>query len=79
MKKIMFFHSPACPPCRFCERETIDKVKSVEVQRVNVMKDWKTTERHGVKKIPTIIILDGDNEMERLVGGIGLEELKKYL
>ena len=79
MKKILFFHSPACPPCRFCERETIGRLEDVEVQKINVMKDWKTAEQHRVNKIPTIIILGGNNEVERFEGGVSLEEITKYL
>ena len=79
MKKVLYFHSLTCPPCRFCERETIDKLEGVEVQKINVMENRPENKQYKVDKIPTTIILEDGDPVERFVGAVELDEIKKYL
>lgn len=66
------FYQASCPPCRALEPRLERVAREYEgrlvVYRIDIDRDMPVAERFGVKSIPTIMILRGGREVERLDG-----------
>lgn len=68
--RLMKFEADWCGPC-LKMRPVVDQISTAHglpVQVVNVDKDAETTARYKVNGIPTLVLLDGDEEVARFVG-----------
>lgn len=83
MKKLLFFHAPWCPPCRCYDREIItplgQRIGNDRIIRVNAQKNPFTAEKYGVEKLPTIVIIDGNERFMQSTGGFTVDELEKLM
>ena len=59
-----------CTPCRHMSKilNSIQEVTGVEVVIVDVEEHPEIAEEHGVMSVPTLILMDGDEEVKRFVG-----------
>jgi thioredoxin-like negative regulator of GroEL len=46
---------------------------------IDTDKDKKNTQKYNIESLPTTLILQNDTEVERFVGRISIEELRKHL
>mgnify|MGYP001601057577 CR=1 FL=1 len=75
-----------CPECAIM-RPRWEKVKSefpdLEIEEMDYDKDQETRKRYNIDHVPTVIFLEGENELGRLKGLLETEEMikeiKKYL
>ena len=76
--KILKFSLPTCKPCiTLTEQMKKLDLSGFEVQEINLQREKKLSEKYGIRKVPTLIILDEqDNEIER-VGNI--TQLESFL
>jgi thioredoxin 1 len=63
------FYGTYCPPCRTL-MPTIDKLarEGYPVVKVNVQDHPELAAEHGVKAVPTLLVLKGGEEVSRFVG-----------
>lgn len=70
--KALYFYLDSCGPCKFFfpKMESICKSYDMEVEKVNIgleeNEHYKT--RFEIKTVPTIVVLDGEDEVFRHVG-----------
>lgn len=74
------FYQESCPPCHVLEPR-LEKVAAryegrLPVYRVDVDRDMPVAESFGVMSIPTVLILKGGEEIERLDGLIREKDLE---
>lgn len=79
-KRVLYFGATWCSPCRLMKqvlkKENVKKeLDKVDFIMYDVDKDKKEASKHKVKKIPTIIFLNGDEEKERTTGLVPEEKL----
>lgn len=69
MVKLLKFEAEWCGPCKALDRE-LDKCRAeFELVRVNIEEDTGATRLHRVRSVPTLILLDEeDQEIGRLAG-----------
>lgn len=83
MIKILDFHAEWCHPCKLMAPILDEYLKTnpvYEIQKVDVDKEGSLAERYNVQSVPTLIIIDKDgNEVRRIVGFSGGDELKQAL
>ena len=87
MKKLLFFHAPWCPPCRFYEKQFIEpleeKVGIDKIQRVNVQDESFVADKYQIDKLPAVVLLSDEMVYMNHTGAIDVEEvadwLKKYI
>ncbi len=83
MKKLLFFHASWCPPCKYAEKHIIhplldvygkDKVIYINVENTSLLMDI-----YQVKKVPTVIVVHGEEEVYRQVGTQDYSTLRNLL
>lgn len=83
MRKLIFFHAPWCPPCRFYERQFIAPLEQIvgedKIQRVDAQNNPFTAEKHLIDKLPAVVLLDGDTVHMRRTGAIDMDEVARWL
>lgn len=73
---IVDFYSPNCAPCTLLKKE-LEGLDNVEY--VNVMDNMEEAKKFGVRKAPTVIILENGEEINRFSGFKTKEEIASYL
>lgn len=69
-RTLLKFYADWCGPCKIVA-PTVEKVASehgLQVVSVNIDEDRETAERYGVRSIPTLVLLDNDQEIGRHTG-----------
>lgn len=83
MRKLLFFHAPWCPPCRFYEKQFIiplaQKAEEDKIQKINAQDDPFTAEKYGVDKLPAVVLLDGESVRMNRTGAIDIEMIARFL
>ena len=83
MRKLLFFHAPWCPPCRFYEKQFITPLERIagadKIQRINAQDDPFTAEKYQVDKLPTVVLLDGYTVHMRRTGAIDIDKAAGWL
>jgi len=77
------FWAPWCAPCRMIA-PTVEAVAeqyrgSASVVKLNVDENSSTSQRYGIKGIPTLILFREGREAERIVGATSKESLARLI
>jgi thioredoxin 2 len=77
------FWAPWCGPCRIVapaveqlSNELAGRMKAV---KVNTDLEPGLQERFGVRGIPTLVLMDGAKERDRVVGAMGVDALRRWV
>jgi len=73
-----------CGPCRMMdpiidELVTDEKFKGIKIGKLNIDENPQTASKYGVMSIPTLILFKNGEEVKRLVGARGKEEIMKEI
>lgn len=83
MRKLLFFHSPWCPPCRFYEKEFIFPLIRMagadKVQKVNAQENPFAADKYSIDKLPAIVLLDGEQVKMNRTGAIDIKKVVEFL
>lgn len=81
MKKVLDFYAPWCAPCKAIEPHLMKVADSVgiKVEKLNVELKRDMFDQFNVKTVPTLILMEGENETARLTGKVDLETIKRFL
>ncbi len=78
-KKVLKFWAPWCGPCK----QLSVKMKSISspllIEEVNVDEQPHIASEYQVMGIPTLIIVEGKQEISRLSGNVSTEQLLNFL
>ena len=70
MKEILYFSAAWCGPCKQLS-PVMERLKSegkINYKKIDVDTDTLLSPKYGVRNIPTLILLNNGNEVNRLVG-----------
>jgi len=81
--KYLYFSAPWCGPCKVLASKMKQVAESIEVEKINVDENQETTQKYGIRNVPTVILVDSNNnELERFVGAntteFYLNKIKEY-
>ena len=72
-----------CGPCRMVEPVIVELAKELQGKivfgKLNVDENPQTSMKHQIMSIPTLLIFKNGNLVDRLIGALPKEELKKRL
>ena len=67
--KYLYFSAPWCGPCKQLAPKMELVGESVAVEKILVDSDAETTQKYGIRNIPTVVLIDENGvELERFVG-----------
>lgn len=77
MKRVLFFTANYCGMCRALKNTLVEPLRSrgIEVEEIDCMREPCRAESHGIKKLPTTIILGEDGEVYARYEGIATVEV----
>ncbi len=83
MRKLLFFYSDWCSPCKFYAEQFIKplekKAGKRKVQRVNAQNEPFDADKYNVDKLPCVVLVDGNKTMMRRTGAIDIDDITDYL
>jgi len=68
MKRILYFSSPTCGPCRMFAPIMEQIGQTVPVEKINVDEQSDLAATYGIRNVPTILILKDGQVAQKFVG-----------
>jgi thioredoxin 1 len=79
MKRLLRFTASWCQPCKMLAKnlENVDTTYPIEVYDIDVHDD--IAGEFGIRSVPTLIRMEGNVEIDRIVGVKSTSELKTWI
>ena len=79
MKKILYFSSTWCGPCKTLGPIMESLQGQINYQKIDVDKDTSLTAKYSIRNIPTLILVDGDGQaLNKIVGLHSKEQILNF-
>lgn len=78
-KRILHFYADWCGPCKMLEPILKNIENEVEILHINVDEKPEIAEKYNVLSIPTLVLLKGEEEIERNVGVCDEQFLRDWI
>jgi thioredoxin-like negative regulator of GroEL len=79
MKRLYFYQADWCQPCQTL-KPVMDQVASViPVVKVNVDYEADMAARTNVRSVPTVILVENDQEVRRFTGARSYEQIMQFI
>ena len=78
MKKVIRFTASWCQPCKMLAKTLEDVQTNLPIEVVDIDKDSDVAIEYGIRGVPTLVMLDENIEVKRLVGSKTVTELKEW-
>ena len=79
MKRVIRFTAAWCGPCKMLAKNLESIKTDVPIEVVDIDENTDAAIEFGVRGVPTLVMLDGNTEMKRLVGMQPLKQLEDWL
>lgn len=72
MKKLLYFSAVWCGPCVMLSPILMDTCSSnnIPIEKIDVDQDTENTTKYRIRSIPTLIVIENDQEIKRHIGVI---------
>ena len=78
MIKIIKFGAPWCGPCRVQDKILEELTREgYEIEKINVDENEELVEKYSISTVPTLLFFDDDKLVERKIGLMRKDEIKK--
>lgn len=77
--KLLKFTASWCPSCKQLSK-VLEDFNDVPVEEIDVEDQFELADKYGIRNLPTIILLDKDNnEIRRFVGLTTLDKIREFV
>jgi len=77
--KLLKFTASWCPSCKQLSK-VLEDFNDIPVEEVDVEDQFELADKYGIRNLPTMILLDKDNnEIRRFVGLITLDKIREFV
>jgi thioredoxin 1 len=77
--KIIRFTASWCQPCKMLAKTLEDVDTQIPIEVIDIDENQELAMNYGIRGVPTLVMLDGDIEVKRLVGMKMKNELSEWL
>ena len=74
--KYLYFSAQWCGPCKMLGPVMNEISAEIPVEKIDVDVDFERAQQYGVRNIPTVVLVDGESEVQRF---IGVQTKQRYL
>ena len=79
MRRLYYYSAPWCQPCQTLG-PVMDQVGTViPVVKVNVDYEADSAQRANVRSVPTVILVENDQEVRRFTGARSYEQIMQFI
>ena len=78
MKRVLRFTATWCGPCKMLARNLEDIRTDVPIEVIDIDENTDAAVEFGVRGVPTLVMLDGNTEIKRMVGMQPLKTLEDW-
>lgn len=79
MKKVLKFKASWCGPCKILS-STLSKITTdVAIEEVDIEQNPTLTQQYKIRGVPTLVMVEDDVELKRVVGVKTKEELETWI
>ena len=81
MKQLIFFSANWCSACQAMKPtvEQISKQMGIPLNKIDTDYDVSNRDKYRVEKIPTLILLENNQEIKRTVGAQSENQIKSFI
>ena len=79
MKRVLRFTASWCGPCKMLARNLEDVNTNLPIEVIDIDVSPEVAIEYGVRGVPTLVMLDENMEVKRLVGMQSLKQLEDWL
>ena len=77
------FWSPSCGPCRMIapmlDELAVENEGDAKIVKVNTFENMSIAARYGVDMLPTLMVFNNGNVVERMIGAVSKDRLQSAL
>jgi thioredoxin 1 len=78
MKKVLRFTASWCGPCKMLARNLEDVDTNIPIEVIDIDEKQDIAVEYGVRGVPTLVMLEENVEVKRLVGMTSLKQLEDW-
>jgi thioredoxin 1 len=78
-KRVLRFTASWCGPCKMLAKNLENVSTNIPIEVVDIDENNEIAIDYGIRGVPTLVMLDGNTEMKRLVGMQSLKQLEDWL
>lgn len=77
--RILRFTAEWCQPCKALQKNIENTKIDIPIEVYDVDENMDIATEYGIRTIPTMILLDGNNEIKRVNGVLSSKELENWI
>jgi thioredoxin 1 len=79
MRKVIKFSASWCGPCKMLTKTLQNIITEVEIEEIDVDQSRELAQQYRVRGVPTLVMVEDDTELKRIVGVKSKEELENWI
>jgi thioredoxin 1 len=79
MKKLLRFTASWCQPCKAMTKLMEDIDTNLPIEVIDIDEQSELAVEYGIRSVPTLVMVDENIEVRRMVGLVTKEKLNKWM
>jgi thioredoxin 1 len=79
MRKVLGFTASWCQPCKAMAKVLEDVGTDMPIEVIDIDEQSELAVEYGIRSVPTLVMIDENIEVRRMVGLVTKEKLKNWM